>query len=104
MERNFSVRLSLVVVATLLVLYLITLLLLNPLPSYGQGTVQYIVVDQITQSALWAHAKQYAKPTKSFKPLRQTRLAFHPLSTYRRFHIQKVLRGFIYLDSPPLRI
>jgi len=53
MKRNFSVRLSLVVVATLLVLYLTTSLLLNPLPSYGQRTVQYIVVDPTTQSALW---------------------------------------------------
>jgi len=51
MERDFSVRLSLVVVATLLVLYLTTSL--NPLPSYGQGTVQYIVVDPTTQSALY---------------------------------------------------
>ncbi len=51
MERDFSVRLSLVVVATLLVLYLTTSLLLNPLPSYGNLTIQYVVVDQNTQYA-----------------------------------------------------
>ncbi len=53
MERDFSVRISLVVVATLLMLYLITLLLLNPLPSYGKLTIQYVVVDQRAQSANW---------------------------------------------------
>ena len=53
MERDFSVRISLVVVATLLVLYSITLLLLNPLPSYGKVVIQYVVVDQSAQNAHW---------------------------------------------------
>jgi len=51
MERDFSIRLSLVVVATLLVLYWINLLLQNPLPAYGKRTFQYVVVDGNAQIA-----------------------------------------------------
>ncbi len=55
MKHNFFLRFSLVVVFTLLVLYSINLLLLNPLPSYGQQTVQYLVVDQNRQIKLLDH-------------------------------------------------
>ena len=46
MKREFSIRLSLVVVVTLLVLYWITLLPQNPLPAYGKQTFHYLVVDE----------------------------------------------------------
>ena len=55
MKHNFFLRFSLVVVFTLLVLYSINLLLLNPLPSYGQQTVHYLVVDQNWQIKLLDH-------------------------------------------------
>ena len=51
MKRDFSIRLSLVVMVTLLVLYWITLLLQNPLPAYGKQTIEYVVVDANAQLA-----------------------------------------------------
>ena len=66
MKHNFFLRFSLVVVLTLLVLFSINLLLLNPLPSYGQQTVQYIVVDQRRQNKHW---DRHLSPGQNFERL-----------------------------------
>jgi len=64
MKHYFFLRFSLVVVFTILVLYSINLLLLNPLPSYGQQRVQYKVVDQIQQNKHW---DRMSSPTQNLE-------------------------------------